>query len=316
MLHLCSLDNLHLTNAWVTIGSFDGVHIGHRSIIQDMVREAHTQNAPAVVITFFPHPSVVLRNNLSLGYLTMPDERAELLAELGIDYVITLEFTPALANLTATEFFLMLSQGIHLKQLWVGHDFTLGKNREGNVARLKELGSQMGFSVHVVSPLMHAGHPVSSSRIRTLLAEGNVEQAARMLGYFYALSGTVVIGDQRGHTLGFPTANLQPPPQRLIPAYGIYACWANVAGQQYRSVTNIGVRPTFEPSLNTPRVETFILDFNQNIYNQPLKIQFVKFLRPEQRYPSQQALIEQINLDIEQSREVLKHAPSTSSIPA
>ena len=305
MQHVRSLDAVHLEGSWVTIGSFDGVHLGHQAIIRRLVDGAHAQGLLAVVITFFPHPSKVLKGNGSPFYLTTPEQRADILSSLQVDLAVTLSFNKELAALTADEFIGLLSENLNLKRLLVGHDFALGRGREGNFEVLGVLGKKYHYLLEGLSPLLVAGELVSSSRIRELISQGNVARAAEYLGRRYAVEGKVVPGDGRGRTIGIPTANLEIWEEQLIPARGVYASIADTGSIEVPSVTNIGVRPTFENQSSQPRVETHLLNFNRDLYGTNLHLEFVDFLRPERRFPSVQALVDQIQTDIQHAREVI-----------
>jgi riboflavin kinase/FMN adenylyltransferase len=310
MQHLRSLETLAIKSAWVTIGSFDGVHRGHQQIIQELVAHAHRAGVPAVVVTFYPHPAVILRGIEKPYYLTSPDERAALLGQLGVDTIVTLPFDRELAALEAIDFIRPLSTHLGMSSLWVGYDFALGRNRGGNVPALEQLGRELGYTLRVIPPVTTLqGGPVSSSQVRALLDAGNVTQAAALLGRWYDLPGQVVHGDGRGQGLGFPTANLYIWPQRLLPTAGVYATWAWVGQQRLPSVTNIGLRPTFANQAPEPRVEAHLLDYTADLYGKNIRLEFVEFLRPEQRFPGIPALLEQIGRDVTQSREVLSHVP-------
>lgn len=310
-----SLDEASLQNTWATIGSFDGVHLGHQNIIRWLVREAHAANANAAVLTFYPHPAVVLRGLTGPFLLTDMDERAALLEELGVDNLITLRFDRQMAALTPQEFMHQLNDHLDLRHLLVGYDFALGRARSGDIPTLARIGETLGYSVESMPPVELDGEVVSSSRIRTLLADGDVRGASRLLGRRYALRGEIIHGDGRGHGLGIPTANLDIQPERILPAHGVYATLARMENQVIFSVTNIGLRPTFENGQAVPRVETHLLDFNQDLYGSTMELQFVQYLRPEQRFASVQALLTQIHQDIHQAREVLEHA-QTPDLPA
>jgi len=305
MQHVRSLDAVHLEGSWVTIGSFDGVHLGHQAIIRRLVDGAHAQGLLAVIITFFPHPSKVLRGNGSPFYLTTPEERAEILAGLQVDLAVTLPFNKELASLTADEFIRLLSEHLNLKRLLVGHDFALGRGREGNFEVLGKLGQKYHYLLEGQSPLLVAGELVSSSRIRELISQGNVARAAEYLGRRFAVEGKVVPGDGRGRTIGIPTANLEIWGELLLPARGVYATLAHTGSIEIPSVTNIGIRPTFENQSPQLRVETHLLNFNRDLYGTILQLEFIDFLRPEQRFPSVQALVGQIQTDIKHAREVI-----------
>jgi len=305
MQHFRSLENVQLAGSWVTIGSFDGVHLGHRAIIRRLVEGAHAAGLPAVVITFFPHPSKVLRGNGRPFYLSTPEERALLLADLKVDVGITLTFDRQLADLTADEFMGQLSNHLQLRQLLVGHDFALGRGREGNFEVLGTLGQIYNYAIEGLAPFLVDGELVSSSRIRELIGQGKVAQAAHYLGRNYTVEGKVVPGDGRGRTIGIPTANIETWEERLLPGRGVYATRAYFNQQAYQSVTNIGLRPTFESQSPLLRTETHLLDFHQDLYGSELKLEFVEFLRPEQKFSSIQALVDQIHSDIQTAREVL-----------
>ena len=307
MSHHRSLDNLKLDRSWLTIGVFDGVHRGHQVILRRLVAGAHAEGLPAVVVTFFPSPAVVLRDLRDPVYLSMPDERAELLAALGVDEVVTLEFNRQLASLPAADFMAWMKTRLGVVHLCAGFDFALGHGREGNLPMLKQIGDQLGYAVTVVDPVADPQNgAISSSRIRNLVANGEVRTAADLLGRRYAVNGVIAHGDGRGHGLGFPTANIAIPQQRLSPGFGIYATWITLRGQRFPSVTSIGVRPTFERAPVAPRIEAHILDLpgDPNLYDQPVRLEFVEYLRPEMRFSQVQDLIDQIHQDIQQSREV------------
>jgi len=306
MLHHTSLQDLHLQGAWLTIGSFDGVHKGHQAILRKLVAGAHAAGAPAAVLTFYPHPSIVLRGRSGPFYLTSPEERAVLLGELGVDRVITLTFDQELASQTAHQFVQALSDHLGLRHLCVGHDFALGRGRQGDLPFLQNLGKEIGFSIHVLRPIHYQGQAISSSRIRAALAGGDVRLAGSLLGRRYRINGEVVAGDGRGRTIGIPTANLDIWPERLLPKSGVYACLACVDGQTRRAVVNIGVRPTFENQEALPRLEAHLLDYAGDLYGKDLAISFVARLRDEQRFSSVQALVAQIHGDIRKAKTILR----------
>jgi riboflavin kinase/FMN adenylyltransferase len=305
MQHFWSLDEVQVTDTWLTIGSFDGVHLGHQSVVSKLVAGAHTIGAPAVVLTFYPHPSIVLRGYNYPFYLTTPNEKARLLGESGVDVIITHPFNKQVANTTAAEFMHGLHQHLNILHLYVGYDFALGKDRQGDIATLKDLGEKYDYTVEQMEPLIIDGDTVSSSRIRFLLGAGQVDKAAELLGRNFTIEGKVELGDRRGILLGFPTANLDIWPAQAIPAAGVYVCRAEVRGKKWGAVTNIGVRPTFEFQPVPPRVETHILDFDQDIYGENLRLEFITRLRGEQRFADVDALKEQINKDSQAAREML-----------
>jgi riboflavin kinase / FMN adenylyltransferase len=302
MQHYWAIEGVQLNASWVTIGSFDGVHRGHQQIVAQLTAGARAAGVPAVVLTFYPHPSFVLGKRSGPYYLTSPEERAELLGELGVDVVITHPFTPEFAALSAAEFMELLSSRLKLRKLLVGYDFALGRGREGDVSTLTHLGQQSGYSVEVVSQISEAGQVISSSHIRKLLLEGEVEQANNFLGRPYRVSGKVGRGDQRGRRLGIPTANLDVWEQIVVPKTGVYACQAQFNGQSYLAVTNVGQRPTIQGGDATIRIEAHLLDFTTDIYDQTLQLDFMQRLRDEQRFPSLDALVAQIHSDIAAAR--------------
>jgi len=273
-----------------------------------MVQAAHDAGCLAGLLTFDPHPLSVLRPDVPLAYLTGADERAEVLTALGLDFVLVLPFSRQVAALSAAEFMGTLAGNIPLRALWIGSDFALGRGREGNAARLSEIGAQLGYSVQVVPPFDWQGQPVRSSRVRTLLGEdGNATQAAELLGRPYQAWGTVTTGAQRGRTIGFPTANLALPLGRLAPANGVYACWAWRAARGTPAVVNVGVRPTFDNAHRS--IEAFLLDFSGDIYGETMGLSFVRRLRGEQRFSGIDALVRQIEADVASARRVLGDPP-------
>ncbi len=305
MQHIRSLDGIHLERAWLTIGAFDGLHLGHQELLRRLSAGARRAGAPAVVLTFYPHPAVVLGKRSHAVYLTMPEEQAALMRATQIDFLITHPFNRDVAALSAREFLDRLSAHLGFEQLWVGHDFAMGHNREGTVDRLKELGQEMGFELHVVAPVELEETVISSSLIRALVAAGDVRQANRLLGRPFGLSGLVVRGEGRGRQLGIPTANLSYSPERAVPGTGVYVCWAHVAGETRGAVTNVGVRPTFEDGAGELTVEAHLLDFDADLYGQRLSLDFLDRIRGEQRFPGPQALVAQIYADIDRARVIL-----------
>jgi len=287
----------------LTIGAFDGIHRGHQHLIGSMARAAYAADREAVVLTFDPHPGVVL-GRTPVAALSTLEERATQIEALGIGVLVILRFTPAMAGMPAAHFVRRLRQHLKMVELWVGPDFALGHRRQGNVPHLRELGSREGFTVRVVEPLRWRGEVVSSTRIRAALTAGDIEEANGCLGRPYHLSGTVVHGRRLGRQLGFPTANLEPPSGRLIPANGVYAALAQTERNgTWPAVVNIGVRPTI--AANHLTVEAHLLDFNGDLYDQRLGLDFIARLRDEMAFPSLNALVEQIRRDIDEARRVL-----------
>lgn len=307
---LGSLYDASVNRSWLTIGSFDGVHIGHQSLIKQLVNGAHEDGSPAVVFTFHPHPVTVLRGKTGDIYLTLPEERADLFISLGVDVVIIEPFTMELAQTSAREFIKRLSKSLGLKHLLVGHDFALGRGREGDFEVLSRLGLEFGYKVDEVEAIQHQNEIISSSRIRLMVEAGEVNRTAQNLGRPYRVSGEVVAGDHRGRKIGFPTANLSVPIGKIIPAAGVYACRAWIDDKAWEAATNIGVRPTFDGQGKTVHLEAHLLDFSGDLYGRTVSLDFIERLRGEKRFPDIQALITQISKDIQLTREILSHQPA------
>lgn len=307
MKHIRSLEHVALSNAWLTMGTFDGVHRGHQEIIRKLTEGAHAENAPAVVLTFDPHPVAVLRPDKAPPILTSADERAALFGDLGVDYVVTHPFNREVAALSAQEFLSKIKKHLGFTQFWVGYDFAMGHNREGNIPRLRQLGEALGFQLDIVEPIDVGGKTISSSQIRRLIAEGEVQEVHALLGRPYRLSGLVIEGAKRGRTIGIPTANLAVESQRAIPARGVYVCYADVGPGHTRvtAVTNIGLRPTFENEPVQTSIEAHLLDFSEDLYGQVVRLDFLTRLREEQKFSGIDALVSQIKQDILRAREIV-----------
>lgn len=317
------ITHLRLTEpSAITIGAFDGVHRGHKALIEQMVTEARRQELQPIVLTFDPLPGQVLEGD-DYGLLSTLPGRIARIQALGVAGLLILSFEEALMAMPAETFVQQMVDHLALRGLWVGPDFTLGRDREGDVEYLREAGQRFGFKVNVLNqPVLWDGKPVRSSRIRDALRAGDIEEANGCLGYPYHVRGVVVHGEKRGHKLGFPTANLKPPQERLLPANGVYICRAHFASGSYGAITNIGTRPTFNNYPTT--IEAYLLDFSGDLYGTSLRLDFLKRLRPELRFPSAEALIAQMQQDeaeartwlrahVEQGREEdhLRHVRST-----
>jgi riboflavin kinase/FMN adenylyltransferase len=286
----------------VTVGAFDGLHIGHQHIIKELIRHARETGRLSAVVTFHPHPRAVLRPWLSPKVLTTPGEKAVLLAQMGLDILVLVSFTPEVARMPAREFVRLLRERLRMEELWVGRDFALGRGREGNVPALQAMGEQLGFHVQVFEPVTVDGRPVSSTEVRELLATGQVDEARRLLGRPYSLAGEVVSGARRGRCLGFPTANLAVRPERALPPDGVYAVYALVGNERLPAVANIGERPSFNTGQHA--IEVHILDYSGDLYGRDLAIEFIRRLRAEQRFSDVCQLVAQISNDIEQARQI------------
>jgi len=306
MMHYRSLEEVKLKDSWLAVGVFDGVHRGHQEIINRLVSGAHSDGVSAVILTFDPHPAKFFRKGDEIKLLSLPGERARLLGNLGVDVVITHPFDMDVANITAYDFMDRLKTQLGLAHLVLGYDSTLGKNREGNAARLTEIGSELGYTVETVPALGDESGVISSTEIRKLITVGNVAEAANLMGHPYLLQGLVSVGDQRGRTIGFPTANLDYASEKVVPAGGIYACWAYVGEEKHKAAINIGTNPTFTPDKTTMNVEAYLLDFDRDIYGENLRLEFVERLRDELKFDSVDALIKQIEQDVGWAREILE----------
>jgi len=307
MQHYHNLTDLQLKNSLVTIGSFDGVHIGHQQIIQDLVGRSQKAGIPTAVITFHPHPQLVINEDSRPYYLTMPEDRACLLGKMGVDFVLTYPFDREVSQLSAESFVSGLHERFHFSELWVGYDFALGKDREGTPDRLKELGEKFGFSVHEIPAYEYEGELVSSSSIRKKIRDGDVKGAAKLLGRPFEITGDVIKGENRGKSLGFATSNLSVPPEVVDIKPGVYACEAELDGEKFNAVTNIGFRPTFGDGIDSPRIEAHLLDFSRDLYGQQLMLSFIDRLRDEMKFEKVSDLIQQIRSDVERARYILEN---------
>jgi riboflavin kinase/FMN adenylyltransferase len=291
----------------LSIGVFDGVHLGHRYLVGKVVESARVSGHLSAVVTFDQHPDELLAPHKDIHYLTTPAEKLRLLSELGLDFVVTLPFTPDLAETTARDFVMDLVEHLQMRELWIGPDFALGRGREGDGRYLESLGKELGFRTHRPRPFSLAGGTVSSSGIRALIKEGRIADAAQLLGRYPAMSGAVVAGAHRGHELGFPTANLEIDERLVIPPHGVYAARVLWEDANHPGVVNVGKRPTFEQDGQTI-VEAHILDFSGDLYGKNVRVEFVARLRPEQRFESVSALIAQMETDVADTRLVLQKA--------
>lgn len=292
-------------NPVLTIGNFDGVHLGHQRIFQRVKEKAGEIGGQSIVYTFEPHPVELLAPERKPLLITPIKEKLRLIAEQGIDLIICANFSPKFAGQTPEDFVkTILYDQIKIRQLFVGHDYTFGKDRRGNIAMLMEFGRKLGFNVEVVEAVRVGGAVVSSTRIRELIQKGEMPEAARMLGRNYLLAGKVIHGHGRGSKqLGFPTANLRPEGD-LFPRPGIYATWAYHEGQKYAGVANLGWNPTFHDQKFS--FEVHILNFDLEIYGQPLRVEFVERLRDEIAFRSPEELVSQIKKDISRAKNILK----------
>ena len=296
----------------LTIGVFDGVHAGHRCLLENLERRAREKNLLSGVVTFNPHPQSVLHPHSQLPWLLDLKGRIESLQELDIGLVVVLSFTPELSRLSAREFISLLVKHLRMRGLMVGPDFVLGRGREGNTELLSSLGQEMGFSVESIAPFTIDGEIASSTLIRQTLAQGNMTKVKKLMGHSFYLIGKVITTNKRGRILGFPTANLDIKPQQALPGNGVYATITQVDDKQFASVTNIGTRPTF--GNGEIWVETHLLNYEGNLYNKEIRVEFVQKLRGEWGFASSEELTSQIGKDIQEAEAILSKEQSTVSI--
>ncbi len=282
----------------VTVGSFDGLHIGHFEILNEVKKCAGQINGSSFVITFDPHPRSIVSKNFDLKILTSLAEKKEILEAGGIDNLAVINFTEEFSKLTSEEFIeKYVVEKIGAAKMVIGYDHKFGKDRLGNVNKLREIGNAYGFEVIDVAPVTVETEIVSSTAIRNALAEGNIDKANFFLGRNYSLSGTVVIGAQRGRLLGFPTANIKlDEPGKSIPMKGVYFVSCRVENENHFGIMNIGYRPTFEHKHELV-LEVHILNFSRDIYGKEFKVSFLKRLREEKKFESKDALVHQIETD-------------------
>ena len=287
----------------LAIGVFDGVHLGHKYLISQLMEGSRREGLHGSVVTFHPHPREVLFPGTEVLYLTAITERAGLLRQEGVETVITLSFTHELSEMTARQFIALLKKCLRMRGLVVGPDFALGKGREGDVNALRALGQELGFSMTVIPEIKTNGDVISSTTIRSALADGNMKQVNKLLGRAYGLQGKVTTGAGRGAGLGFPTANLAVDAKKALPPEGVYVTWAYLDGQAYQSMTNIGRRLTFGENQLT--IEVLIIDYQDNLYGRELKVDIVERLRDEKRFDTVDELKKQIAADVEQGKAIL-----------
>lgn len=287
----------------LTLGNFDGLHIGHRRVIEKVVERARRFGAPSVVYTFDPHPLKVVAPEKSPPLLIDIDEKIRLVDETGADWLILAEFTKAFAATHPRQFVeSVLVDALSVREVWVGHDFSFGTGRSGTVEYLKELGNEFGFKVFLVPAYKRRNEVVSSSLIRAYVRDGEVKKAAALLGRLYSIKGRVVRGKDMGKEIGFPTANLDIESE-LVPKDGVYAAFAMLDGQEREAVLNIGVAPTFGGKARA--IEVHILDFMGDIYGKKVEVRFAERLRDEAAFLSREALVKAIKKDVNRARKIL-----------
>jgi riboflavin kinase/FMN adenylyltransferase len=286
------------------MGNFDGIHLGHQALLHRAIDDAKEMGGRSVVLTFEPHPLKVLAPEKAPRLILTHKDKMTLLQSFGVDAVIVQTFDAAFAGVEADEFVReYLVRRIGVRKMWVGKDLRFGKGRKGRVEDLARWGKDMGFEVGVIEPIQLGGHRVSSSRIRTLIEQGEVREAGNYLGRHHFISGRVVSGHGRGRHLGYPTANIVARTE-VLPLDGIYASIMQAGGRQWRSVTSVGLNPTFGAGPRT--IESYIFDFDGDLYDQAVKLFFVERIREEKKFSSVELLVEQIKLDVASAREILR----------
>ncbi|HZK23845.1 MAG TPA: bifunctional riboflavin kinase/FAD synthetase [Oscillospiraceae bacterium] len=298
----------HREQVYLALGNFDGVHCGHKAIISTTVALAREHHKKSAVLIFFPHPLSILKPGKSTKLLNTAADRIRMLGEAGIDYVIIHPFTPDFAAISPQQFVVdILHRQLSVAGVIVGYDYSFGSRGIGTPADLQRLAQDLGFSVQVVERISILDQPVSSTAIRQLLQQGKMEEANLMLGYPYFLRGTVIHGDGRGRTLGFPTANLQLPAEVILPANGVYLTQVKLKEVKYWALTNVGMRPTFKK--DAVSVEVYLFDTEKNLYDQELFVSFLQKIREEMSFTDVAALVAQIQADVRQAKNLICDLP-------
>jgi riboflavin kinase/FMN adenylyltransferase len=293
---------LHLKKTCAAIGIFDGIHRGHQYLIRKMLARARQLKARPVVITFFPHPAHVLKPGIKLGYLSSLSDRFRLLGELGVEACLVVRFNRSFAGIQPEKFIKdILIKKLGVRAIFVGKDFRFGKDRSGDIALFEKLSSQLGFEIHAVPSLEQGREIISSTRIRHLIADGRLKEAARLLGRKVSVAGVVVKGAGRGRSLGYATANIDYESD-ILPPQGVYVVRVLIGTKEYPAMANLGTRPSFDKQISQLHLEVHILDFSKNMYGKRLEVQFLKKIRDEKRFKNPQELIKQIQKDEARAR--------------
>jgi len=290
-------------NLVVGLGNFDGIHLGHQRLIGDIVAKARAVGGTPAVFTFDPHPLAVLNPQGAPPLILPPDIKREMFAKLGIEVLLWIPFTAEFAHLSPEDFIKqILHEQLAVRAVLVGYNYNFGYLGQGTPELLKEYGEQLGFDVEVLHPVSKDGQPVSSTLIRSLLADGEISEAWKYLGYAPLLKGKVIYGEGRGNILGFPTANIEVDKNLLVPANGVYSVKVDVEGHTYGGVANIGVKPTFHNNSFIRSIEVHLLDFSDDLYGQVINVKFIRRLRNEKKFNSVEELVEQIQKDVNEAR--------------
>jgi riboflavin kinase/FMN adenylyltransferase len=293
--------------SWVVIGNFDGVHIGHKALIRTLISKAHESNSRSVLITFDPHPKMVLEKIDQPFLLSTSSEKIEQLSQFDLDLIIDQPFDDRLSAQTGKEFLEKIFRQLGMIGLLTGKSLILGHDRLGDKQPIQPVLAHMGIALETVDPVEIDGTLVSSGSVREALSAGNIDKVNRLLGRNYQISGFVGHGKERGTSFDLPTANLVPDKSKLLPGYGVYACMGWIEGQPYPAVTNVGIRPTFDTD-QIPSIEAHLLDFTGDIYGKHLGLSFLARIRDEQKFDSKEALLAQIVKDKNEARRILDHA--------
>ncbi|MEX2462270.1 MAG: bifunctional riboflavin kinase/FAD synthetase [Paenibacillaceae bacterium] len=288
----------------IALGDFDGIHLGHQEVIERTLATAKRLGLPAAIMTFHPHPRVVLGQSKYEQNLTPLDYKMELFAKMGIEYVYLVHFTLTFARISPEEFVEHVLVPLAAKSIVVGFDFTFGHEGKGTPEGLQQLGSDK-FFVEIIPPFQLLGKKVSSTNIREFLFKGSIEEANHLIGRSYRVRGKVVTGDGRGRTIGFPTANIEPSADYVIPKNGVYAVRCKVHEHKYNAVMNIGTKPTFTDDEVKITLEAHLFDFDQTIYNEIIEVEFIHYIRSEQKFAGIQELIQQIQKDVTEAKRIL-----------
>lgn len=298
-----------ISNSVITVGTFDGVHAGHRAIVDTVVEKANKRDARSVLVTFDPHPrDIISPGDDGIKLLTTLKERSEILDELGIDTMVVIPFDRDFSLLSSEEFVRdIIHKKIGVSEFVIGYDHQFGRNREGTIETIERLGEELGFDAYVVSKREVGAKTVSSTAIRNAISEeGDVEEAAKFLQRPYRLNGTVVHGDKRGKEIGFPTANIKPEhANKIIPKDGVYAVKVRIDEDWFDGMMNIGTRPTFDGQVQT--LEVHLFDFNKDIYGKEVQVRFFSRIRDEKRFDGKEELVEQLKHDEKQTKKMLRN---------
>ena len=304
------------SGAWVTIGSFDGVHLGHQAIINKLVKESHESHFPAIVVTFFPHPLKYLKKIKGTYYLTSPEEKDRILKSLGVDSILTLLFDTPLREKSADAFIRMLHNQLNFTNLIIGHNFKLGMDRGGDLHSLAKLGRELGYCVQAIDQYKLSSQPVSSSVIRELIKSGDVGKAADMLGRHYHIEGKIIQQQTNPVQTGYSSLTLSIWENKLLPKPGIYAAYTDIKDRQYPCAVYIGSQPISHEQTAQQVIEVRMMDLDQEFQSENLQLGFIKRLRSGKMFDSTDEMMVQINKDIQLSREVLAHESRKTNLSA